>query len=64
MEVITFRQMGMHKRKMVLYNVDGFWDGLFHWVEGAMERGFLREEARAMILEKRTASECVDALSA
>ena len=62
MEVITARQMGVHRRNMVLYNVDGFWDGLLGWVEGAIERGFLRTEARDMMMLRSTAEQCVDAL--
>ena len=62
MEVITARQMGVHRRNMVLYNVDGFWDGLSGWVEGAIERGFLRTEARDLMMMRNTPAQCVDAL--
>ena len=43
LEVVTARQMGVHRREMVLCNVEGFWDGIVSWVEGAMKRGFVRE---------------------
>lgn len=62
MEVVTFRQMGMHRKKMVLYNVDGYWDGLVAWMENAIEKGFLREQAREMLLLRGNAEDCVDAL--
>lgn len=62
MEVVTFRQMGMHRKNMVLYNVDGYWDGLLAWMENAMEKGFLREQAREMLLVRGNAEDCVDAL--
>lgn len=62
MEVITARQMGVHRRDMVLCNVDGFWDGLSGWVDGAIERGFLRTEARDMMMLRSTPEQCVDAL--
>lgn len=62
MEVVMFRQMGMHRKKMVLYNVDGYWDGLVGWMENAIEKGFLREQAREMLLVRGNAEDCVDAL--
>lgn len=62
MEVLTFRQMGMHRKNMVLYNVDGYWDGLVAWMETAIEKGFLREQAREMLLVRGSAEDCVDAL--
>ncbi|MCJ1342819.1 hypothetical protein MMC31_001008 [Peltigera leucophlebia] len=62
MEVVTFRQMGLHQKNMVLYNVDGYWDGLVAWMENAIEKGFLREQAREMLLVRGNAEDCVDAL--
>ncbi|MCJ1311585.1 hypothetical protein MMC25_005258 [Agyrium rufum] len=62
MEVVTAKQMGIHRRKMVLCNVDGYWDGLIAWVESSIVKGFLREEARLMLLQRTTVEECVDIL--
>lgn len=64
MEVATFRQMGIHRKNMVLYNVDGYWDGLAAWMDNAIEKGFLREQAREMVLLRGNAEDCVDALQA
>lgn len=64
MEVVTFRQMGIHRNNIVLYNVDGYWDGLAVWMENAIEKGFLREQARDMLLLRGNAEDCVDALQA
>ena len=64
MEVVTSRQMGIHRKSMVLYNVDGYWDGLAAWMENAVEKGFLREQAREMLLLRENAEDCVDALQA
>lgn len=64
MEVVTFRQMGIHRKNMILYNVDGYWDGLAAWMENAIEKGFLREQAREMLLLRGNAEDCVDALQA
>lgn len=60
MEVVTGRQMGMHRRGICLLNVEGFWDGVVGWVEGAVEAGFVREEGRGLLGVQEGAEECVE----
>ena len=59
MEMVTLRQYGVHKTRICLLNVDGFWDPLLMWMEAAIEKGFVRAEARSVLVEKETADECV-----
>ena len=59
MEVVTGWQMGVHRRGVCLFNVEGFWDGVVAWVERAVEAGFVREEGRGVVVEKGSAEECV-----
>ena len=40
MEVVTWNQLGIHANGIVVYNVDGYWDGLLQWVRTAVEAGF------------------------
>ena len=63
MEVVTMRQMGAHGREMVLCNVEGFWDGMVGWVEGAVERGFVREEGRGLVVCREGVEASVDWLA-
>lgn len=60
MEVVTGWQMGVHRRGVCLFNVEGFWDGLVGWVERAVEAGFVREEGRGILGVKGEAEECVE----
>lgn len=59
MEMITWKQLGVHNRGVCVMNVDGFWDPLMDWMERSIEAGFVREEGRSLLVARETAEECV-----
>ena len=62
MEVVTWNQLGIHDRGVVVYNVEGYWDGLLDWIGGSVKAGFVREGSAGIIKEARTSEEVVSAL--
>jgi uncharacterized protein (TIGR00730 family) len=62
MEVVTWNQLGIHNRGVVVYNVEGYWDGLLQWVKGSVEAGFVGKGNQEIIAEAKTAEEVVRAL--
>ena len=42
MEVITWNQLGIHNMPVVLFNVNGYWDGLLGWIQNAVKSGFVK----------------------
>ena len=62
MEVVTWNQLGIHDRPIVLFNIEGYWDGLLHWVRNATDTGFIREGNANIIVEAKTAEEVIDCL--
>lgn len=62
MEVVTWNQLGIHARGIVVYNVEGYWDGLLQWVGKAVESGFIAENNRRIMVEGKTAEEVVEML--
>jgi uncharacterized protein (TIGR00730 family) len=48
-EMLSFRQLGFHRRPIVLLNTDGFFDSLLAWIERAIESGFIRPEHRQLM---------------
>ena len=62
MEVVTWNQLGIHNRGVVVLNVEGYWDGLLEWVRGSVRAGFVGEGNREIIAEARTGEEAVMAL--
>ncbi|KAH8761360.1 hypothetical protein BGZ57DRAFT_769665 [Hyaloscypha finlandica] len=63
MEVVTWNQLGIHNRGVVVYNVEGYWDGLLSWVKGSVEAGFVGKGNQEIIQEARSAEGAVRALS-
>ncbi|KFY92047.1 hypothetical protein V500_04345 [Pseudogymnoascus sp. VKM F-4518 (FW-2643)] len=58
MEVITWNQVGIHERPVVVFNVEGYYDGVLAWIRDAVEAGFVREGQKDILVEARTAEEC------
>lgn len=63
MEMIIWKQMGVHSRGVCVLNIDGFWDPLMDWMERSIEAGFVREEGRSLLVARETPEECVQWLS-
>lgn len=62
-EVLAWRQLGLHDRPTVIVNVDGYWDGLAALVEGAVAGGFAQPSARTLLRFVPSAEEAVDVLA-
>ena len=62
MEVVTWNQLGIHAKGIVVYNVEGYWDGLLQWVRNAVQSGFIANNNAGIMVEARTAEDVVDAL--
>ena len=63
MEIVTWNQLGIHSRPVILFNVEGYWDGLLQWVHNATESGFIRPGNTSILVEAKTAEEVVDCLN-
>ena len=62
MEIVTWNQLGIHARGVVLFNVEGYWDGLLQWVRSAVDSGFIAENNAGIMVAGKTPEEVVDAL--
>jgi len=49
-EVLTWGQLQFHAKPCGLLNVNGYFDDLLRYLDGAMASGFLRPQHRAMLL--------------
>lgn len=61
-EIATWAQLGMHAKPLVLWNVSGFYDGLFAFLDGIVKAGLLRPQHRALVREARTLAEVFERL--
>lgn len=41
MEMTTWNQLGIHKAGIVLFNLNGYWDGVLEWIRTAVQEGFI-----------------------
>ena len=39
-EVLTWRQLGLHEKPVILLNTNGYWDPLVHLLDHIVESGF------------------------
>jgi hypothetical protein len=62
-EIATWSQLGLHSKPVVLWNVNGFYDGLFTFLDGIVKAGLLRPQHRALVREARNLEEVFERLA-
>ena len=63
-EVLTWGQLGLHRKPCGLLNARGYFDGLLSFVEHSIHEGFVRSEYSAMISVASSPGELIDLLDA
>lgn len=43
-EIITLKKLKQHDKKIIVFNIDGFYDKMFEMIEGMAEKGFLYKQ--------------------
>ncbi|KAJ7976198.1 Cytokinin riboside 5'-monophosphate phosphoribohydrolase [Quillaja saponaria] len=59
LEVITWAQLGIHRKPVGLLNVDGFYNSLLSFIDKAVDEGFISPIARRIIVSAPTAKQLV-----
>jgi uncharacterized protein (TIGR00730 family) len=59
-EVLSFRKLELHHRRLVLLNADAYWEPLLGWLEGAVAAGFEQASARGFWSVASDARSAVD----
>ncbi|KAI3832569.1 hypothetical protein MKW98_002115 [Papaver atlanticum] len=62
LEVITWAQLGIHRKPVGLLNVDGFYNSLLSFIDKAVDEGFISPSARRIIVSASTAKQLVEEL--
>jgi uncharacterized protein (TIGR00730 family) len=63
-EVLTWAQLGLHRKPCGLLNVGGYFDGLLTFMSHAVEEGFVRPQQNAMLLVATTPGALLDSMAA
>ncbi|WP_312400077.1 TIGR00730 family Rossman fold protein [Chryseobacterium sp.] len=59
-EMITWAQLGLHKKPIAVLNIDGFYDDLIKLVQTMVDKGFLKQINRDMLLISNDIDELLD----
>jgi len=62
LEIITWKQLGLYLKPIVILNVQGFYDPLLEMMERAIDGNFMRSEHRAIWQVATSAQEAIDLL--
>jgi uncharacterized protein (TIGR00730 family) len=63
-EVVTWRQLGMHDKPIIILNLDGYWDSLLGMIDGIIDAGFAQPAARQFFSVVNSAGRLFDLLAA
>lgn len=59
LEMLTWNQLGLTRKPVVLFDVDRYWAPLFDWMDGSVESGFVRPSHRMLAQRAHTAEEAI-----
>lgn len=62
MEVITWSQINIHQKEIILFNINGYYDKLVDFIEHSISSGFVRESNRSIFRIASSTEECLDLL--
>ena len=60
LEVLTWAQLGIHRKPVGVLNVEGYWDGLLRMLSHAVREGFVRRDYLALLLFAGAPGELLD----
>ncbi len=63
-EVLTWAQLGIHRKPVALLDTAGYWGPLAAWLDHAVTQRFLRAEHREMLLSDDDPARLLDRLAA
>jgi uncharacterized protein (TIGR00730 family) len=58
-EVLTWNQLGLIAKPVVLVDIDGFWGPMFEWMERAVDAGFVRSSHRMLAQHAHSVDEAI-----
>lgn len=62
MEAITWLQLGIHEKPVILFNIDHYYDQLIVFIDQAVENGFISPQNRTLLKTANSIEECLDYL--
>ena len=63
LEVLTWRQLGLHKKSIGLLNVGGYFNVLLQFFDQAVDEGFVKEKNRGLLFTSDTVHDVLNQMS-
>ncbi len=63
-EILTWKQLGLHAKPIVIANIDGYWGPLMALLRHAVDKGFIRSAHAELFMEVTEIEALLPALSA
>ena len=63
-EVLTWSQIGLHRKPLGLLNTNGYFDSLINWIERALQEHFIYDEHRQLFVVDDNVTGLLDKLAA
>jgi uncharacterized protein (TIGR00730 family) len=64
LEILTWSQLGIHRKPIGLLNVDGYYEGLLGLIAHGLDEGFVPRECRSLFVAASTPESLLDAMEA
>lgn len=61
-EILTWRQLGLHQKKIILVNINGFYDGMMQFFNHAQTLNLIPPMGALLYHEVQTIEECINLL--
>jgi hypothetical protein len=62
-EVVTWTQLGVHRKTCGLLNVGGYYDPFIALIDRGVEEGFVKDSYRRIVIARTAPAELIDALA-
>ncbi|ODV94358.1 hypothetical protein PACTADRAFT_51211 [Pachysolen tannophilus NRRL Y-2460] len=59
LEVTTWNQLGIHQKPIIIFNIDGFYDGFVKFIQNSIENGFISKSNGSIIVVANTVDEVI-----
>lgn len=59
-EMLTWAQLGLHKKPIAILNIDGFYDSLITFIQTTVDKGFLKQVNQDMLIVSDNIEDLLD----
>ena len=62
-EIYTLKQLGRHSKPIIIYNINGYYDGMLSMLKQTVKEGFMREKSLTLYTVANTPEQVLEQLT-